>query len=130
MRTALLLGLLLLTGCSSMTNSDPVLRHVVAFRFKPDATPEDIAAVERAFVALPDKVAGVEGSERGIFDFEWGTNNSPEELNEGFTHCFLISFESEAARDAYLVDPAHEEFVKLLRPHLDKPFVMDYWAQR
>ena len=130
MRLAPILGVLLLAGCSSMTPHDPVLRHVVAFRFKPTATPESIAEVERAFAALPAKIHGVAGSERAIFDFEWGTNNSSEGLDDGFTHCFIISFESEEARAAYLQHPLHQEFVALLRPHLDKPFVLDYWAQR
>jgi hypothetical protein len=56
-------------------------------------------------------------------------NNSPENLNQGLTHCFFLSFESERDRDAYLPHPAHKEFGKLLGPYLDKVVVVDYWVK-
>jgi hypothetical protein len=65
-----------------------------------------------------------------IADFEYGVNNSPEGLNGGLTHCFLVTFKSEADRDAYLPHPAHKRFVDLLKPHLEKATVVDYWAQQ
>jgi len=99
------------------------LRHAVFFRFKEDAPKKDIVAVEDAFLALPDKVDAVKG-------FEWGTNNSLEEHDDGFTHCFMVTFESEAGRAAYLPHPEHKEFVKLLPPVLDAPRVLDFFAQK
>ncbi|MFN9917096.1 MAG: Dabb family protein, partial [Pirellulaceae bacterium] len=73
------------------------------------------------FRALPAKIPAVA-------DFEYGENNSPEGLANGFTHCFLLSFYSESDRDGYLVHPAHQAFVDILKPHLDKVQVLDYWA--
>jgi hypothetical protein len=61
-----------------------------------------------------------------VRDFEWGTNMSPENLNQGFTHCFLLTFDNARDRDAYLVHPAHKEFGKLLGPYLDKVTVVDF----
>jgi len=98
------------------------VKHVVLFKFKESATPEVIAQIEAGFAALPEKIDG-------IIDFDWGTNNSPENLNEGFTHCFIVTFKDAAARDAYLPHPAHQEFVKLLRPHLEQPLVVDFSPQ-
>lgn len=100
----------------------PVLRHVVMFKFQDKSTPADIQKVEAAFRALPGKIAQIRG-------FEWGTNNSPEKLNQGLTHCFLLSFASEADRDAYLVHPAHKAFGEVLKPYFDKATVLDYWAK-
>jgi hypothetical protein len=100
-----------------------VLRHVVLFKFKDGTTPEQIKAVEDAFCALPGKISA-------IADFEWGTDVSPEKRSEGFTHCFFVTFRTEADRDAYLPHPAHKEFGGVLRPHLDKVLVVDYWAKR
>jgi hypothetical protein len=57
-----------------------------------------------------------------------GTNNSPEGLNDGFTHCFFVSFNSEQDRAVYLPHPAHQAFVDVLKPYLDKALVIDYWA--
>jgi len=112
-------------GLSAAEESEKksVLRHVVVFKFKEDTQPKDIKKVEKAFAALPEKI-------KEIKDFEWGTNNSPEGLNDGFTHCFLVTFASEEAREAYLPHPAHKEFVGILRPHLEKAFVIDYWSKK
>jgi hypothetical protein len=100
-----------------------VLRHVVLFAFKPTATPEDIHRVEQAFSALPSKI-------EVILDFEWGTNVSVEGRAEGFTHCFLLTFADEAARAVYLPHPDHVEFGTVLRPHVEKVLVFDYWTER
>jgi len=105
------------------TKSEKMLRHVVLFKFKDSATAEQVKAVEDAFRALPSKI-------KEIKDFEWGTNNSPEGLNQGLTHCFFVSFASEADREVYLPHPEHKAFVEVLGPVLDKVTVVDYWAQQ
>lgn len=97
------------------------LRHVVLFGFKSTATPEDIKRVEEAFIALPKKI-------KTIKDFEWGTNSSPEGLNQGLTHCFFLTFASDKDRDDYLVHPDHKAFGAVLGPHLEKVTVVDYWS--
>lgn len=98
------------------------LRHVVMFGFK-DGTPEaDIREVEKGFAALASKIDGIKA-------FEWGTDVSAENKNQGLTHCFLVTFQDLAARDAYLPHPAHQEFVQLVRRHVDKSLVLDYWSQ-
>lgn len=99
-----------------------VLRHVVLFKFQDSAKPEDVKKVEDAFIALKGKI-------KLIKDFEWGTNTSPENLNQGLTHCFLATFSSDKDRDAYLVHPDHQAFVEVLKPHLDKVTVIDYWTK-
>jgi hypothetical protein len=104
------------------TTSKKMLRHVVLFKFKDSATPAQIKEVEDAFKKVPTQIKEVKG-------FEWGTNNSPEGLAQGFTHVFFVSFDSEAAREIYLPHPDHKAFVKVLEPHLDKVLVIDYWTQ-
>lgn len=107
----------------SSTNKEPkMLRHVVLFKFKDNATAEQVKKVEDAFRALPSKIKEIKA-------FEWGTNNSPEGLNQGLTHCFFVTFASEKDREVYLPHPAHKEFVTLLQPYLDKATVVDYWAK-
>jgi hypothetical protein len=98
------------------------LRHVVAFKFKDTASKEDIQKIVEAFGALKKKIPAV-------LSYEWGTNNSPENRNKGCTHAFTLTFNSEKDRDAYLVDPAHKEFGKLVGPVLADVFVIDYWIQ-
>lgn len=98
------------------------LRHVVLFAFKPDAASADVDAVVAGFAALPREIPGISA-------YEWGTNVSPEGLNDGFTHCFTLSFARAEDRDAYLVHPAHQRFVATLGASLQRSLVLDYWAQ-
>ena len=107
---------------SDAEKPEKLLRHVVLFKFKESATQAQIDAVVKGFGELPQKIDA-------IHDYEWGTNNSPEDHAKGYTHCFLVTFKSEADRDAYLPHPAHQEFVKILLPILDEVHVVDYWAQ-
>ncbi len=97
-------------------------RHVVFFKFKDDAPAEKVAVIEQAFVELAKKVETVTG-------FEWGTNVSPEGLNDGFTHCFLVTFKDKAGLEVYLPHPEHDKFVQQLKPLLDKVCVVDYVAR-
>ena len=99
------------------------LRHFVCFKYKAEASKEQIAEVENAFAALEKKINEIKGFGKGI-------NNSPEGLNKGFKHCYLITFNSEKDRDVYLVHPAHKKFVELVGPVLEDVFVVDYWAGR
>ncbi|ASV29111.1 stress responsive alpha-beta barrel domain-containing protein [Maribacter cobaltidurans] len=102
-------------------SNDSVLRHVVLFKFKDGTSPEDIKKVEEAFHALPSKIPQIAG-------YEWGTNNSPEGLDKGFTHVFFLTFNSEEDRAIYLPHPDHKAFGAVLGPHLDDVLVMDYWT--
>ena len=95
------------------------LRHVVLFAFRDDAPDDRIRVIEAAFAALKDQIPG-------IVDLEWGTNESPEGLDQGFTHCFVVTFQDAAARDGYLPHPAHVAFGALLQPCLDRVLVVDY----
>ena len=108
-------------NAQNTTTSNQLLRHVVLIKFKDNSKPADIKSIEDAFRALSGKI-------NLIKDFEWGTNNSPEKLKQGLTHCFFVSFNNEKDRDNYLVHSAHKEFVEILMPHLDKVTVIDYWA--
>ncbi|MCC6286920.1 MAG: Dabb family protein [Chitinophagaceae bacterium] len=110
------------TIISANNKDQKMLRHVVLFKFKESATPEQVKKVEDAFKALPSKIKEVKA-------FEWGTNNSPEGLNEGLTHCFFVTFASEKDREVYLPHPEHKAFVEILKPYLDKAVVVDYWAK-
>lgn len=100
-----------------------VLRHVVLFKFKDSATPEQIKTVEEAFAALPRQINTITG-------LEWGTNVSPENLAQGFTHCFIVTFKDAAGRDFYLPHPAHKAFGTVLAPHLDKVLVVDFFTAK
>jgi len=102
-------------------NQAKILRHIVLLKFKEEATDQEIKDVEEAFGELPLKI-------KEIRDFEWGINNSPEGINMGFTHGFLLTFNSESDRDIYLPHPDHKAFGKILSPVLEDVLVLDYWT--
>jgi hypothetical protein len=98
------------------------LRHVVVFKYKASATEAQILKVEKAFRDLQNKIPIIQ-------DFESGVNNSPEGLNKGLTHCFILTFGSKEDRDTYLVHPDHKAFGKVLAPIKEDVFVVDFWAK-
>jgi len=115
------------TGSEADSEAKPtvkpkLLRHVVMFGFKETSSKEDVQGVVDAFAKLPSQIPA-------IVAYEHGVNNSPEGLNDGLTHCFLVSFADEAGREEYLPHPDHLAFVEVLKPHLEKVVVIDYWTK-
>ncbi len=119
----LLAAVLLFTMTTLVTAADAPYRHVVFFKFKDSASPEQVQGIEKAFIELAGKIDSVKG-------FEWGTNVSPEGLNDGFTHCFFVTFADKAGLDVYLPHAEHQAFVGKLKPLLDKVCVVDYVAKK
>lgn len=99
-----------------------VLRHIVLYKFKAEITEKQIQEVVDAFSALPGKIDAIAG-------YEHGTNVSPENKSEGFTHCFVVTFRDTAGRDVYLKHPAHDDYVKVVKDRREKVIVFDYWAE-
>lgn len=122
MKTLLLTLTATLLLMTTSPAADAPYRHVVFFKFKDSATPEQVQSIETAFIDLAKKIDTVKG-------FEWGTNVSPENLNDGFTHCFFVTFADKAGLEVYLPHADHKAFVDKLKPILDKVCVLDYVAQ-
>jgi hypothetical protein len=95
------------------------VRHMVFFSFHQNATPDQIRTLIFNFLALKDKIPG-------IISFETGVNNSPEGLNQGLTHAFVLTFDNLQSRDRYLPHPEHQRFVKENLSIVDKVMVIDY----
>lgn len=125
--TALLSALLPLTACHSQPKCEngpamktaSVYRHVVAFKFKASATDEQIQGIVDGFADLQNQIDTIIGYEHGV-------NVSPEGLDQGFTHVFIVTFRDQAGLEVYLPHPAHKAFVDQLLPLLDQPFVVDF----
>lgn len=120
----LLIAAFAATPLLAQQQADDPVRHVVVFKYKADATDDQINQVTDAFRALQETIPG-------ITSFEYGTNMSPEGHDDGFTHVYLVTFESAADRDAYLPHPEHEKFGALLGELdiLEDIFVVDYVPQ-
>ncbi|RDI56611.1 Dabb family protein [Flavobacterium glaciei] len=126
MKKLLLLTFILISSYTvnaQQNKQKQLLRHVVMFGWKPVTDAAAIDKVVTAFGSLEHKIKLIKA-------YEWGINNSPENLNNGLTHCFVLTFKSEADRDAYLIHPDHKAFVAVLSPAPDKVTVVDYWTNK
>jgi len=97
------------------------LKHVVLFTFKASSSKAAVDSVVKAFNHLYGTVPQVK-------NMEWGLNMSPEHLDQGFTHCFSLTFSNEKDLADYQLHPAHKAFQTILKPHMDKVFVVDYFV--
>ena len=105
------------------TRLDNTLHHVIFLRFKDDANAAAVKAVENGFIELADLVDEIKA-------FEWGRNVSTEGLDDGFTHCFIVTFDSEAGRAAYHENADHWKFVEVLAGSMAKARVVDFFSRR
>jgi hypothetical protein len=118
-----LLAILFISGF--INSKEEKMRHIVIFKFKPNATDQQIEEVTEAFGDLKNKIPG-------IIDFEHGINDSPENKNMGFTHVYMLTFEDAEARDNYLPHPEHKKFGELLGELgiLEDAFVVDFSPEK
>ena len=107
-----------LSGCGEAPGA---FRHVVLFKFKDDAPAADVKAIEDAIVAFPPSMPMITA-------LEWGKDCSVENLQDGFTHCFLVTFRDADGLKAYLPHPTHQAAVAKLKPAMEKLLVFDYVA--
>jgi heme-degrading monooxygenase HmoA len=89
------------------------------FQFKEGIT--DIQ-IEECFSTMK----GMIGEIPGFLEMEYGPYNSTEGLNDGYTHGFIMTFESLEAREAYLPHPIHEDVKDLVIPRLERVVVFDF----
>ena len=95
------------------------IRHVVMMTFK-DGTPEsEIDRLIGEYRALPSEIETME-------KFEWGPEGGVSTNTEGYSHCFISTFDSLDDVRAYGPHVAHQRFVESLDPHLEKILVFDF----
>jgi len=86
--------------------------HVVLFRWKPDATPAEVAAVKPALDALAPTLTGV-------VSYQCGPGLGLSETSYDFG--VIGIFDSRTAWDAYMADPEHDR----IRSDLILPIVVE-----
>lgn len=90
--------------------------HIILAKPKPGTTPEAIEAVIAKVEALRQVIPGIIG-------FEQGKNVVAN--NQGYTHGFVMTFDSEEHLKAYGPHPAHQVVAKEIREISDM-IVFDY----
>lgn len=97
----------------------PHVKHFGVFQFKDGVSP---AQIDECFSSM----RGMVGSISGLLDFSCGPYDSAEGLNDGYSHGFIMTFDSPAARDAYLPHEHHERVKEVVVPHLERLVVFDF----
>jgi len=95
------------------------VKHFGVFEFLDSITPDQISECFR-------EMQGMVGRIPGLMDFIHGPYESDEGLNDGFTHGFIMTFESAQARDEYLPHPEHERVRQIVAPRLKRVVVFDF----
>ncbi|CAG7554976.1 unnamed protein product, partial [Fusarium equiseti] len=92
--------------------------HTVLFQFKSDVDSSQVreACLANPFINTPYIVSLVGGKD-----------NSPEGMQNGLTHGFVVIFNSTEDRDYYVkTDPAHQDFISKVGSLLEKVTVLDF----
>ena len=97
------------------------VQHLVVLKFKPDTPAAQIAELFAALERLRGVIPGIDY-------YAGGPYASPEGLHRGFTHGFLMTFRDAAARDAYLIHPAHEQVKRDFLPGVEDVVAFDFEA--
>ena len=96
-----------------------MIRHILLIKFKQSAELSQIDDLRALFESMSNKV-------EGVVSVEWGLNDSPENLNQGYTHSVLMTFANEEGRQNYLPHPEHDILKEVFRPLLEDIVVFDY----
>ncbi|MEO0913077.1 MAG: Dabb family protein, partial [Pseudomonadota bacterium] len=78
-----------------------MIRHIVLTKFKPETTEATIAEIYGGLSALTEKLPGARA-------FTGGRSESPEQIERGYMHGFVIDFDSWDALKTYADNPEHQ----------------------
>ncbi|KAK4173752.1 stress responsive A/B barrel domain-containing protein [Triangularia setosa] len=107
--------------------STTTVTHIVLFKFKPnvDAGAVDVACAQ--ILSLKEICLAPNSQHTYIKSITGGRDNSPEQLQNGMTHAFVVQFENTDDRNYYVEqDPAHLAFKKKIERLVEKVTVLDY----
>ncbi|MGI8475100.1 MAG: Dabb family protein [Thermomicrobiales bacterium] len=95
-----------------------MIDHIVLIRPRAEIGADAISSLKTALAALPTSIAG-------IVSYAFGSNSSPEALDQGYALGFSFGFDSAASRDRYLIHPAHVAVVPLVQAVAENVLVFD-----
>ncbi|WP_300034406.1 Dabb family protein [uncultured Roseobacter sp.] len=78
-----------------------MIRHIVLTKFKPGTPEDNIAEIYSGLSALSEKLPGAQ-------NFTGGRSQSPEQIERGYMHGFVIDFDSWEALQNYAENPEHQ----------------------
>lgn len=80
-----------------------MIRHIVLTKFKPETSEQTIAGIYDGLSALTETLPGAGG-------FTGGRSQSPEQIERGYMHGFVIDFDSWDALKNYAGHKEHQAY--------------------
>jgi len=90
-----------------------MIRHIVLIKFRPDVSEATIAD-------LFDELHQIEKELPGLIGITSGRSDSPEKMERGYMHGFIVDFENWADLQAYQDHPAHQDLGAKLTAHAEQ----------
>jgi hypothetical protein len=99
-----------------------MIRHIVLTKFNSETDEDKIAEIYARLSALTGKIAGAH-------NFTGGRSSSPEQMERGYLHAFVIDFDTWADLKIYAEHPEHRvlgsEIVESAIGGIDGVLVLD-----
>lgn len=77
-----------------------MIRHIVLTKFKLETEESDISEIYEGLAELTSRISGAHG-------FTGGRSESPEQIERGYKHGFVIDFDSWEVLGTYAQHPQH-----------------------
>lgn len=87
-----------------------MIRHIVLIRFRAEVMETQIAALFAELEEIRTKISGV-------LAITSGRSESPEKIERGYLHGFIVDFDGWAALEAYQTHPDHKALGAKLVAH-------------
>lgn len=100
-------------------NEVRVLRHIVLFDLHEDAP---LDAIEAGAYQMGKDIEVIQ-------HIEWGRNLDFNTRNDGYDFVLLVEFASVEDLEIYGPHPDHDVFRDIVRPHIERILVVDYWGR-
>ena len=78
-----------------------MIRHIVLTKFKPETPESRIAEIYAGLSDVAEKLPGAQ-------NFTGGRSDSPEQMERGYMHGFVIDFDNWDALKSYADNPEHQ----------------------
>jgi len=95
------------------------VKHFGLFQFKEEVSESQIESCFQEMNSMVGKVPG-------LLEVLHGPYMGSEGLNDGFSHGFIMTFDSVETLEAYLSHPEHERVKEIVLPCLERVIVFDF----
>lgn len=99
----------------------PLIKHIVAFRFRPDVPDETVKAILEELTTFPQRFPAMK---------RWTLGPNISKRDTTFTHAFVVEFDTEKELTDYLDSDEHETFIiERWRPNIEQRAIISFRSE-